>query len=242
MFQKFIFASVFSLLTAPFCWADPSGAPSAAPGAASPTPLSPEAMGKQLEQLLQQLAAPGQEAAKKVYGIDIEKEMGGAAGALPQGAGTAASASTTPNAEAIFQDVFQKTTGLAGASMKILGKMAEEDLKEMGQGGAESLAPPRNENTRKAEDLVGQGTLKSLLGDVKGAIPLFQQAITLNPEFGTAYYNLACAYAKLGDVDRFAAPLQKAIALDGKYLDMANRDSDFDQVRKTSAFLAIGKR
>ena len=218
--------------------ADPQASP-AAPRNTATTELDPEKMGKQFEQLLLQMAAPGKEAAKKVYGIDLDEEF---VAAQKNAAGSATpSGDPVKDGEKILKDVFDQSTGIAGTSMKILGKMAEADLTQLEQGDGQIKIAPQTENARKAEELVGQGTLKALGGDSAGSIPLFQQAISLNPEFGTAWYNLACAYARQGAADKFIVPLRRAIAIDGKYRGMADRDSDFDAVRKSKEYLSLAK-
>jgi tetratricopeptide (TPR) repeat protein len=219
--------------------ADPQASP-AAPRNTATTELDPKKMGKQFEQLLLQMAAPGKEAAKKVYGIDLDEEFVAAQKNAAAGSATP-SGEPVKDGEKILKDVFDQSTGIAGTSMKILGKMAEADLAQLEQGDGQVKIAQQTENARKAEELVGQGTLKALGGDSAGSIPLFQQAIALNPEFGTAWYNLACAYARQGAADKFIVPLRRAIAIDGKYRGMADRDSDFDAVRKSKEYLSLAK-
>lgn len=210
--------------------------------------ISPEQMGRQFENMLQQIIQSGNALSKKAYGIDLEQEMGvnqkapladSRSTPNPQGTPGDQGVKTGNDVAKMTQGIVRDSTDMIGRSMAVLGKLAEMDLKEMQKGSGSTQLVPQTESARKAEELVGQGTMKAMLGDPAGSIPLFQQAIVLSPEFGTAYYNLACAYARQGVVEKFAPPLRKAIAIDAKYRGMAQRDSDFDQVRKSTDFRAI---
>jgi len=66
-------------------------------------------------------------------------------------------------------------------------------------------------------------------GDQAGAIPLFQQAIELDPDFAMAYVNLGISYNVLGEYSRQAEPLRKAFAL-------RNRASEREKFEIAAAF------
>lgn len=185
--------------------------------------------GAQFEQLLQRLSAPGKAMAREVYGIDLERDMS---------VGTPV-AVKSPDTVRILENIAGQSSGLAAAGVAVLENLAREEVRALEGSAAHPGATPRSAHRQSADILVGKGTLKAVMGDVAGAIPLFQQAIALDPQYGTAHYNLACASARLGDVERFAAPLAKAISLDKKYQAMAAGDSDFDAVRDSKEFSAI---
>ena len=52
-------------------------------------------------------------------------------------------------------------------------------------------------------------------------------------------YNLACYRSLLGHPDKSLAHLKEAIAKDRTFRQVAQRETDFDPVRTTPAFLAI---
>ena len=75
--------------------------------------------------------------------------------------------------------------------------------------------------------------------DLVGAVADLERAIELNPEDATAYYNKACAYALMGEVEEACAGLEKAIELDGRYREMAQEDEDFAGIREEAYFQAL---
>jgi eukaryotic-like serine/threonine-protein kinase len=99
-----------------------------------------------------------------------------------------------------------------------LGKASSEIRRKLG----ESLT-----TVQKFDTLLAQATTPSLealkayslglskfdRGDQSGAIPLFQQAIELDPDFAMAYVDLGRSYNVLGEYSRQAEPLRKAFAL-----------------------------
>jgi len=77
------------------------------------------------------------------------------------------------------------------------------------------------------------------LGRYKRAIAYFDQVIKANPEEFSLFYNKACCYALLGDVEEAGVALQEAIYLNSECLDMAKTDSDFDAIRYDAYFRAL---
>jgi len=77
------------------------------------------------------------------------------------------------------------------------------------------------------------------LGRYKRAIAYFDQVIKANPEEFSLFYNKACCYALLGDVEEASVALQEAIYLNSECLDMAKTDSDFDAVRYDANLRAL---
>jgi DNA-binding winged helix-turn-helix (wHTH) protein/tetratricopeptide (TPR) repeat protein len=70
------------------------------------------------------------------------------------------------------------------------------------------------------------GLSKNARGDQAGAIPLFQKAIELDPDFAMAYVRLGVSYNVLGEYRRSEEPLRKAYAL----RDRANEREKFEIV------------
>ena len=64
----------------------------------------------------------------------------------------------------------------------------------------------------------------------------FTRAIELDPDDYGTQYNLACAYALLGDARSAIEALELAVSLGYSNLAWMEEDSDFDQIRDESAF------
>ena len=73
------------------------------------------------------------------------------------------------------------------------------------------------------------------------AIAMMKKSVDLNPEFASAYYNLACFYANEGRKAEMLLHLQKAIDLDEftDYREMAEEDEDFEGFLDDDDFLEI---
>ncbi len=73
------------------------------------------------------------------------------------------------------------------------------------------------------------------------AITSLNRSVELNPEFASAYYNLACFYAQSGEKKDMLENLSKAIELDRytDYREMADEDGDFDPFRDDEDFTAL---
>lgn len=67
----------------------------------------------------------------------------------------------------------------------------------------------------------------------------YRQAIELNPDDATAYYNLACLYALQKKVAQTIDSLQQAIQLDAKCRNIARTDTDFDGIREDPSFQGL---
>jgi len=76
-------------------------------------------------------------------------------------------------------------------------------------------------------------------GDYENAIIYFSQAIEINPQEFSLFYNQACCYAMLDKTESALDALQNAILLDGQCIEMANTDLDFDKIRYDSKFQAL---
>jgi FKBP-type peptidyl-prolyl cis-trans isomerase 2/lipoprotein NlpI len=68
-------------------------------------------------------------------------------------------------------------------------------------------------NYAKAEDFFAQGNVVQDKGQLDEAIPLYQQAIKLNPKHSGAFYNLGVVFQKLGQIDKAIVYYEIAIGL-----------------------------
>lgn len=70
----------------------------------------------------------------------------------------------------------------------------------------------------------------------KEAIGLLTRAVNYAPFFDNAYYNLACAYACLGDIGKGLDSLEKAVELGYDDLGWIQRDGDLKNLRNTPRY------
>jgi serine/threonine protein kinase/tetratricopeptide (TPR) repeat protein len=105
----------------------------------------------------------------------------------------------------------QVLAALGGATTKLRGKMGES-LASLRKYNAQ----PENVTTPSLEALqaytLGNQTL-DVANDYAAAIPLFERAISLDPNFAMAYLRLAQSYQPLSENDRCAENTRKAYAL-----------------------------
>ncbi|MGB8522103.1 MAG: protein kinase, partial [Candidatus Acidiferrales bacterium] len=105
----------------------------------------------------------------------------------------------------------QVLNSLGDAATKLRGKMGES-LASVRKYNA----PPENVTTPSLEALqaytLGNQT-SDVANDYAAAIPLFERAISLDPNFAMAYLRLAQAYQPLSENDRCAENTRKAYAL-----------------------------
>ena len=73
------------------------------------------------------------------------------------------------------------------------------------------------------------------------AIVHFKQAIEVNPTDFSLFYNQACCYTSLGEINLAITALQEAIALNAECFEMAKTDSDFDRIRYSTDFQSLLK-
>jgi tetratricopeptide (TPR) repeat protein len=81
------------------------------------------------------------------------------------------------------------------------------------------------------------GTARFNMRDFRGAIPALQRSVELGygfPENGA--YNIACAYAQLGDKDQAFAWLERALAMRFLNLELAMTDDDLAPLRADPRF------
>lgn len=91
-----------------------------------------------------------------------------------------------------------------------------------------------------AHSFLGLSYLKK--GMIDEAIAELKKAVKLARNDDLAYYNLACAYSLKNDETQSIESLKKAINLDRKYIQMAEKDKDFDNIRNSLGFQSATKR
>ncbi len=82
----------------------------------------------------------------------------------------------------------------------------------------------------------------SELGQYEKAMEVDKKIIEISPYNPIAYYNLACDYSILGDVEKSAKWLKYAINLGYKDFKYMEKDPDLKNVRKTSLYREILKK
>ncbi len=84
-----------------------------------------------------------------------------------------------------------------------------------------------------------QGISYIRLGKYTHAHQVYNQALQLNPNYETAWYNQACAYALEQNKEQMLHCLQQAIHLRGSFKTEARRDSDFQSFYQDPDFIAL---
>jgi serine/threonine protein kinase/Flp pilus assembly protein TadD len=128
------------------------------------------------------------------------------------------------------------TTGETIASQQVEAEGKEQVLKSLGQAAldlrkqlGESLstlqkynAPIEQATTSSLEALnaYSKGLEQIYRGDYKQALPLFNRAVELDPNFAGAYVWLSWTYANFGDLARTADSAAKAYALRGRVTEL----------------------
>ena len=78
--------------------------------------------------------------------------------------------------------------------------------------------------------------------DYSSAIQTFKKITKLNPDYSTAWYNIACCYALQKNIKEVIAALQKAYEIDPQGTIMsAKEDSDFEILNREADFIALLK-
>ena len=86
----------------------------------------------------------------------------------------------------------------------------------------------------KARNNLGTAYMQLAMDD--RAIAAFEEILRLDSTYGLAYYNLACVYARAGNVAEAADFLLRAMEIEPRARDWASTDSDFALVRDTPQF------
>ncbi len=103
--------------------------------------------------------------------------------------------------------------------LKSLGEAASKIREKLGESLASVQkydAPPENVTTQSLEALKSYGLgyqAQIVRGDYSAAVPLFQQAISLDPNFAMAHARLGTVFSNLGQMTRAAESTRKAFDL-----------------------------
>ncbi|HSB04484.1 MAG TPA: tetratricopeptide repeat protein [Thermodesulfobacteriota bacterium] len=92
----------------------------------------------------------------------------------------------------------------------------------------------RKENVKFVLNLLGGAYLAR--GENQKALSMFQQAMQVDPNFATSYYNASCIYAIQHEKEKAIEYLRKGISLDSIYKEKARKDKDFDPLRGEKEF------
>lgn len=90
--------------------------------------------------------------------------------------------------------------------------------------------------------LYNYGVVLDFMGDRAGAQEVYLQVLKLNAELPAPYYNIACDYARKGDIDEALKHLAIAIRLSPEFHAESQEDSDFDGLRDNPKFIAFMKQ
>lgn len=79
----------------------------------------------------------------------------------------------------------------------------------------------------KARAYNNYGVALSEAGDIKGSIPYYQKAISMDPYYPDPINNIAVAFSTLGEIDRAIATLQQSIRIQPNYPEAYNNLASF---------------
>ncbi len=85
------------------------------------------------------------------------------------------------------------------------------------------------------------GVYYSIKSNYVMAEKMFSLALHINPTSKSLFYNMACMYAKKGDVDKAINCLSAAIRTDSRYKEKAKIDEDFKSLKNKDEFKALLK-
>ncbi|MBD3278404.1 MAG: tetratricopeptide repeat protein [Candidatus Aegiribacteria sp.] len=88
------------------------------------------------------------------------------------------------------------------------------------------------------------GLARFFQGDSDSALELLEKACSLNPEYASGWFNLACVYARNGKRNKMLKALEEAILWGYRhhlvdYREKALRDADFQQYKDDASFQAL---
>lgn len=92
---------------------------------------------------------------------------------------------------------------------------------------------------RHLQSLNNLGVLYMRKNRPNEAIELFVKAVATKEDYVDPYYNLACLYTQLGNMDAGLHYLGKAIKIDGSVREWARKDTDFKKMHALPAFKKI---
>ncbi|MGO9486752.1 MAG: tetratricopeptide repeat protein, partial [Rhodomicrobium sp.] len=118
--------------------------------------------------------------------------------------------------EADLPDGLKELVWMNGFQLRTDARYFAADAARLIASLAPHLAPSADDKAR-AKKYAGGGDEHYNKGDYDRAIADYDQAISLNPQYATAYYSRGLAYYNKGDYDRAIADYDQAIRLDPKY-------------------------
>ena len=68
------------------------------------------------------------------------------------------------------------------------------------------------------------------------AIEVIDEGIEENPNQGFLYYNRACFYVNIGELEKALEDINKSIELDDLFLDYMKKDKELDPIRKLEKY------
>ena len=103
-------------------------------------------------------------------------------------------------------------------SLTRIEKLNEQYQRAESEEKKEQISREYSEADRKllAVQKMEEGNARYYKGDYQGAIAAFDEALSLDPKYSSAYNNRSCAYSKLGRYDRAIEDCNEALAIDAK--------------------------
>jgi uncharacterized Ntn-hydrolase superfamily protein len=90
--------------------------------------------------------------------------------------------------------------------------------------------------------MITEGNAKVNAGDVNGGLAVLERARDRSPGNDNAWIALAAAYVKAGRTDDALKALEQALALNPSAARAIQRNTNFESIRNSAAFLALLKR
>ena len=136
-------------------------------------------------------------------------------------------------------DDYQALCLLEGALLK-LGRMEQHGV--VARRAMQALDRQLALDPRDGRALQLATTNAARLGLREKARELAERALEARPDAFATYYNVACAYAVLGDIDDALRMLDRAVQHGRGNLEWIEHDPDFDRLRSDPRFVAIVNR